>query len=262
MSEKLNQIIQSKKQQHEKYLSIFLTAGYPEKNDTVDIILNLAEDGIDFIELGMPFSDPIADGPIIQKASDKALANGITLEDVLRIVQQVRKFSTIPIILMGYTNPVYHRGFESFFEEAKGVGVDGLILPDWPYEESQIYLDTLQKVDLDLIHLIAPNTLQERIRQIDVISTSFIYCVAYTGVTGQDNQPTPATIEFFEYLNHTLTHPWIIGFGVKNHQDFVTYTRYADGVIIGSAFIKLLTDTPKEQRTGKIAAFIKSIRRA
>jgi len=261
MSEKLNQIIQSKKQHHEKYLSIFLTAGYPEKNDTVDIILNLAANGVDFIELGMPFSDPIADGPVIQKASDQALANGVTLDDVLRIVKQVRKFSTIPIILMGYTNPVYHRGFEPFFDEAKGAGIDGLILPDWPHEESQIYLDILQKADLDLIHLIAPNTPYERIRQIDAISTSFIYCIAYTGVTGQDNKPTPATIEFFERLNQTLTHPWIIGFGVKNHQDFETYTHYADGVIIGSAFIKLLEEAPKEQRADKITAFIKSIRR-
>jgi len=262
MSKKLNQIIQSKKQRNEKYLSIFLTAGYPQKNDTVDIILNLAENGIDFIELGMPFSDPIADGPVIQKASDKALANGITLDYVLRIVKQVRKSCVIPIILMGYANPVFHRGFESFFHEAKDAGVDGLILPDWPHEESQIYLDKLQKADLDLIHLIAPNTPRKRIRQIDAISTSFIYCVAYTGVTGQDNKPTPATIEFFQYLNHTLTHPWIIGFGVKNHRDFETYTRYADGVIIGSAFIKLLEEAPKEQRAAKIAAFIKSIRMA
>jgi len=260
MSKKLNQIIQLKKQRHEKYLSIFLTAGYPEKEDTVDIILNLAEKGVDFVELGMPFSDPIADGPIIQKASDKALANGVTLADVLRIVKQVRKFSTIPIILMGYANPVYHRGFESFFHEVKEAGVDGLILPDWPYEESQIYSDKLHEADLDLIHLIAPNTPRERIRQIDAISSSFIYCVAYTGVTGQDNKPTPATIEFFQYLNQTLIHPWIIGFGVKNHQDFETYTHYADGVIIGSAFIKLLEEAPKELRSAKITAFIKSIR--
>ena len=260
MSQQLNQLLQNKKANNEKYLSIFLTAGFPEKDVTVDIILTLEKCGVDFIELGIPFSDPIADGPVIQKASDRALQNGVTLEYVLEIVKEVRRLSNIPILLMGYMNPVYYRGFERFITEASNAGVDGLILPDFPIEESRVYLPQLQQASLDLIHLIAPNTSKERICQIDTISTSFIYCVAYTGVTGQDNRPTEKTIAFFNELNQTLSHPWIIGFGVKNHDDFLTYTKFSDGVIIGSAFIKLLEKTPGSQRHSAIASFIKKIR--
>ncbi len=259
MSTRLNQILQSKKQKQEKCLSIFLTAGFPEKNSTPEIILTLAESGVDFIELGIPFSDPIADGPVIQKASDKALANGIGLKQVLDIVAEVRKFSEIPIILMGYLNPIYQMGLAKFMQSAHNVGVDGLILPDWPMEESRRYQNELSKADLDLIHLIAPNTPTERIRQIDEISTAFIYCVAYTGVTGQDNRPTPETIAFFNHLKQTLRHPWLIGFGVKNHADFQAYTRYADGVIIGSAFINLLENTPENNRRAACRSFVRNI---
>lgn len=260
MSKKLKQLLQAKKEHNEKDLSIFVTAGFPERDDTVDIILDLAKNGVDFIELGIPFSDPIADGPVIQKSSDRALENGVTLEFVLDIVKEVRKSSDIPILLMGYMNPVFRMGIDRFIQQANEAGVDGLILPDFPLEESQAYLSVLQQADLDLIHLVAPNTPRERIRQIDQISTSFIYCVAYTGVTGQDNKPTPGTTEFFEHLNQTLLHPWIIGFGVKNHQDFLTYTQYSDGVIIGSAFIDLLEKTPASARSSAIRSFIASIR--
>jgi tryptophan synthase alpha chain len=257
MSKRLNQLLQNKKANNEKYLSIFLTAGFPEKDDTVDIILELAESGVDFIELGIPFSDPIADGPIIQRASDRALKNGITLDFVLNIVENVRKLSAIPILLMGYLNPVFQRGFESFISASQEARVDGLILPDFPIEESRAYLPALHQADLDLIHLIAPNTPKERIRQINEISTSFIYCVAYTGVTGQDNKPTAKTINFFQALNQTLSHPWIIGFGVKNRQDFQRYTQYSDGVIIGSAFIRLLEKTAVQSRSAAIRSFIR-----
>ncbi|MDO9548689.1 MAG: tryptophan synthase subunit alpha [Candidatus Marinimicrobia bacterium] len=260
MSKIFNQILTSKKQQNEKYLSIFLTAGFPEKDDTVDIILQLAENGVDFIELGIPFSDPIADGPVIQKASDKALTNGIRLKDVLNIVKKVRESSDIPVILMGYLNPIHTMGIEMFLNNAKEAGVDGLIIPDWPYEESHLYLEQMQRADIDLIHLIAPNTPKTRIREIDTISTSFIYCVAYTGVTGQDNRPTRRTTEFFKYLNQTLKHPWIIGFGVNNHRDFQLYTQYSDGVIIGSAFIQLLETTPASARIAAIRSFIRGVK--
>lgn len=260
MSKKLNQILLSKKQQNKKYLSIFLTAGFPEKDDTVDIIVQLAENGVDFVELGIPFSDPIADGPIIQRASDKALANNINLENVLTIVKKVREISDIPIILMGYLNPIYKMGIELLLENADNAGVDGLIIPDWPYEESQRYSEQIQQTDIDLIHLIAPNTPKARIREIDAISASFIYCVAYTGVTGQNNKLSRNTINFFNYLNQTLKHPWIIGFGIKNHRDFQLYTRYSDGVIIGSAFINLLEKTPPPARSATIRSFIASIR--
>jgi tryptophan synthase alpha chain len=260
MSQRLNQLLLDKKQKKQKCLSVFVTAGFPNEQDTAVIIRELAAGGVDFVELGIPFSDPLADGPVIQSASDKALANGMTLAKTLEIAASVRQFSEIPLILMGYLNPVYQMGMIRFIQAAHAAGVDGLILPDWPIEESAAYAADLKKADLDLIHLIAPNTPPERIQYIDAVSSSFIYCVAYTGVTGRDNRPTLETLRFFEYLQRSLTHPWLIGFGVKNHDDFQTYTQYADGVIIGSAFIKMLDSTPVEARAAVCHNFAGRIR--
>lgn len=260
MIQKLIRLLERYKQQHRKCLSLFVTAGFPERDATVDIICQAADEGVDFIELGVPFSDPVADGPVIQRASQRALANGIGLQDVLEMVTDIRRSTEIPIILMGYLNPFHVMGMDAFFTRAKTAGVDGLIIPDWPLEESQSCQAQLQAADLDLIHLIAPNTPPARIREINRISSAFIYCVAYTGVTGQDNHPTPETIKFFDFLNCTLTHPWIIGFGVKTRQDFRLYTQYSDGVIIGSAFIALLEQTPLHSRKSAVRAFIRGLR--
>jgi tryptophan synthase alpha chain len=249
-----------KKKEQQKCLSIFLTAGFPNEKDTVEIVRALADGGVDFIELGIPFSDPMADGTIIQRASYRALANGMTLAKTLKIVASVRSFSDIPVILMGYLNPVYQMGLSRFIQIAKSVGVDGLILPDWPFEESAAYADDLKKAEINLIHLIAPNTPVERIQYIDSVTDSFLYCVAYTGVTGQDNRPTPGTIAFFKDLQKALTHPWMIGFGVRNHDDFMAYTQYADGVIIGSAFIEMLEKTAAEDLVRASRDFIRIIR--
>lgn len=260
MSQRLQQILNTKKQNGEKLLSIFLTAGFPKQTDTVDTIILLADSGVDFIELGIPFSDPTADGPVIQRSSYQALKNGMSLPQVLDMVTEARKSTDIPIILMGYLNPVYQMGTDKFIERTAQVGADGLIIPDWPYEESQPYLEKLNAADIDLIHLIAPNTPMSRIKQIDDISTAFLYCVAYTGVTGQDSRPTPETCRFFDNLNRNLRHPWMIGFGVKNHEQFQLYTQYADGVIIGSAFLQLLEKTPINERKTAVADFVRRIR--
>lgn len=260
MSRKLNTLIELKRKKGEKLLSVFITAGFPEKSDTVDIILTLDQTEVDFIELGIPFSDPIADGPIIQAASQRALDNGLTLDDVFDYVQKIRKHTEIPILLMGYLNPVFHFGIEKAMEKSKQVGVDGWIIPDWSLEESFYYLPKLAKHDIDLIHLIAPNTSLERIQRIDQLSTSFIYCVAYTGVTGKDNRPTPQTLSFFKEIRQLLQHPLMIGFGIKNHQDYLTYTAFAEGVIIGSAFIKMIEKTPGKNFSTEIQKFIRNIR--
>lgn len=260
MSRKLNTLIELKRKKGEKLLSVFITAGFPEKSDTVDIILTLDQTEVDFIELGIPFSDPIADGPIIQAASQRALDNGLTLDDVFDYVQKIRKHTEIPILLMGYLNPVFHFGIEKAMEKSKQVGVDGWIIPDWSLEESFYYLPKLAKHDIDLIHLIAPNTSLERIQRIDQLSTSFIYCVAYTGVTGKDNRPTPQTLSFFKEIRQLLQHPLMIGFGIKNHQDYLTYTEFAEGVIIGSAFIKMIEKTPGKNFSTEIQKFIQNIR--
>lgn len=260
LSQRLNSLIKAKKAESKKLLSIFLTAGYPKLEDSVDIILTLAEAEVDFVELGIPFSDPIADGPIIQATSNQALKNGIQLSQVLDIVKNVREKSSIPILLMGYLNPIYKMGIENFIREAHQVGVDGLIIPDWPVEESSSFADLLLQNDLDLVYLIAPNTPLERIQKINQASNSFIYCVAYTGVTGKDNKPTKETIQFFNILQQKITHPLMIGFGIKSRKDYQVYTQFADGVIVGSAFLKLLSELPNENRSAGIKKFIGDLR--
>ena len=259
MSIQLNKTIQEKKNRNEKLLSIFVTAGYPEIDSTKEVILTLEESGVDFIELGVPFSDPIADGPVIQKASDKAIENGVNIETIFELMKDIRKESRIPIILMGYLNPINKYGLEKFIHQSHEVSVDGLIIPDWELEENQKYLDVLRDHDLDIIHLIAPNTPPDRIKLINDASTSFIYCVAYTGITGQDNKPTHKTDSFLLNIRKELDHPLMIGFGIKNHKDYITYTNYADGVIIGSAFIQLLEKTKKTKRKDAIKDFVRTI---
>ena len=260
MSKRLNDLIKIKTEKSDKLLSIFITAGFPEIDDTTDIILTLDQAGVDFIELGIPFSDPIADGPVIQKASDRAIDNGVNINTIFNIVEEVRKTSQIPIILMGYLNPINKIGIERFISQASKYSVDALIIPDWELEENQRYKQMLDQHELDVIHLIAPNTPPERIELINKVSSSFIYCVAYTGVTGQDNKPTETTGKFLENVREELNHPLMIGFGIKNHEDYKTYTNYADGVIIGSAFIELLEKTEKSKRFEAISHFIGSIR--
>jgi tryptophan synthase alpha chain len=260
MSKKLNELILRKKKKGDKILSVFITAGYPQKSSTQDIILALDKSGVDFIELGIPFSDPIADGPVIQAASQKALENGTTLHEVINDVKAIREKSEIPILLMGYLNPFYQYGLEKAMEQCHKIGIDGWIIPDWPLEENRKYISKLNTLDIDIIHLIAPNTPMDRIREIDKVSSSFIYCVAYTGVTGKDNMPTPETMNFFSKIKSFLKHPLMIGFGIKSHQDYLIYTNIADGVIIGSAFIKMLEDVKNGQMLIKIRDFVKNIR--
>ena len=246
MSSYLNQIIKNKIEKNNKLLSVFITAGFPELDATPEIIFTLADSGVDFVELGIPFSDPIADGPVIQSASQVALQNGFRLDQIFETLEQVRKQSNIPIILMGYFNPIHKFGILDFFKQASKVGADGFIIPDWPLEEYSKHINALSELDLDLIHLIAPNTPDDRIINIDSISTSFLYCVAYTGVTGQKNEQM--NHRFFESLKGKINRPFLIGFGVKNKDDFKTYTQFADGVIIGTEFIRLLQKSDNNNR--------------
>lgn len=256
MSQRLRETIQKNIQSGKKMLSLYLTAGFPELNLSEKIILACASAKVDFIELGIPFSDPIADGPTIQKAADRALKQGVNLKKIFELVERVRKQTDIPIILMGYLNPVFQFGFEKFFQECNRVGVDGLILPDWPVEESETYLPLLNSFDLDLIYLIAPNTTRERIKKIDALSRAFVYCTAYTGVTGKDNRPSVETEKFLQNLKSTLKNPFFIGFGVKTRQDFEFYSQYAAGVIVGSAFIKFVENLDEMNIEREVKAFV------
>ena len=260
MSKRLNEYIRKKKENGEKLLSIFITVGYPEIDSTVEIVKTLDECGVDFVELGIPFSDPIADGPVIQKASAIAIRNGINITKILRTIGEIRNHSGIPIILMGYLNPIYKMGIETFIKASAQLNIDGLIIPDWSLEENLPYHNLLSEGDLDIIHLVAPNTPADRLQRINQISSSFIYCVAYTGVTGQDNKPGSESKNFLRSLHEQMDHSLMVGFGVKTREDYLNYTQYTDGVIIGSAFIHLLENSTKQNRKEKIRNFIHQIR--
>ncbi len=259
MSVRLNRQLRSKIASGKKLLSVFVTAGYPRLQDSETIIDALEEAGVDFIELGIPFSDPIADGPVIQKASDTAIRNGVHLSWIFDLIKKVRSRSQLPILLMGYLNPVNRFGIESFINHASGCGADGLIIPDWPLEESAQYERQLKANDLHLIHLAAPNTSPERIKKIIRLSRSFIYCVAYTGVTGQaTGKRNP--LRFVKVLREKTKRPLMVGFGVKSRQDYRRYTEMADGVIIGSAFLDRIGRASSADIREETMAFVESIR--
>jgi len=228
-----------------KIMSLFLTAGYPDLESTVDLILGLEERGAELIELGMPFSDPLADGPTIQYSSEMAIKNGITMERIFEMVREVRERSSIPIILMGYMNPVMRYGVAEFCENAAGAGVDGLIIPDIPPEESGIIDEEADKNGLALVYLVAPNTSDERMKMIDSKSSGFVYCVSVTGVTGaREGDEVARSVErFIDRVNKNVTkNPKLIGFGIKSHEDAERIAAEADGFIVGSALIDAIRE--------------------
>ena len=234
-------------------LNIYVTAGYPDLNDTVDIVKELALNGVDIVEIGMPFSDPLADGPTIQNSSQIAIKNGITLALIFDQVEAIRKTVDIPIILMGYYNQVLQYGADSFFEKAKAVGVDGFIIPDLPLETYEN--DHQQKVEslgLDLICLITPQTTDERIKLIDSKSSGFLYVVSSFAITGSKSDIQQSQIDYFKRINNLdLKNPKLIGFGISDKKTFDTACQYAEGAIIGSAFIKALEESQSIKQTVK-----------
>ncbi|MGK7396888.1 MAG: tryptophan synthase subunit alpha [Candidatus Cyclobacteriaceae bacterium M3_2C_046] len=237
-----NRIEQVFKKKKANILSVYFTAGFPRLDDTVPIMNHLQEGGADMIEIGIPFSDPMADGPTIQESNQAALANGMTLNKLFEQLQQVRASLDIPIILMGYFNPVLQYGLEKFGRKCEECGVDGLIIPDLPMQD---YLD-LYKAQFDQfglynIFLITPQTSPERIRLIDENSHGFIYMVSSASITGAKSGITPDQIRYFERVRDMqLKNPTLIGFGISNRETFNTASQYAAGAIIGSAFIKVL----------------------
>jgi tryptophan synthase alpha chain len=242
-------------------LSVYFTAGYPKLSDTAVICESLERAGADIIEVGMPFSDPIADGPTIQESNKSALDNGISLKLIFDQLADIRKRVQIPIVLMGYINPVLQFGLEAFCSECASVGIDGLILPDLPMQE---YLDeykpTFQKYGLLNIFLITPQTSEQRIWQIDRQSDGFIYVVSSASTTGAKSGISHEQDEYFQRINDMhLKNPMLIGFGISDHDSFQHACRYADGAIIGSAFINVLTHA--KNLTEEINTFINDIKR-
>ncbi|WP_437372943.1 tryptophan synthase subunit alpha [Maribacter litoralis] len=250
--------ITTKLQEGKKLLSIYFTAGYPALNDTVKIIEDLEKNGVDMIEIGLPFSDPLADGPTIQESSTAALKNGMTTEILFKQLKDIRKSVSIPLIIMGYFNPMLQYGVEAFCKKCQEIGIDGLILPDLPLDVYQDeYEETFKKYGLLNVFLITPQTSDERIQQIDNASNGFIYMVSSASVTGSKSGFGQEQENYFERIaNMKLKNPQIVGFGIKDEETFLQATKTAKGAIIGSAFIKHLT----ANGVHSIAEFVKTIR--
>lgn len=231
-------------QKKENVLNVYCTAGYPELNGTIKIMRSLEKYGADIIELGMPYSDPLADGEVIQASSSKALSNGMTIHVLFDQLKEFRKNIHLPVILMGYMNPVLQYGFENFCREAAAVGIDGLILPDLPeYEFKTEYGAIIKKYGLDFIFLVTPETSEERIKQLDYLSTGFLYAVSSSATTGKDKDFN-AVEEYLQRLqSYQLKNPILVGFGIKDKQTFEAACKYANGAIIGTAFIKAFVNT-------------------
>jgi len=241
-----------------KILSIYATAGFPQLKDTLQVLKELENAGVDLIEIGMPFSDPLADGPTIQESSTKALMNGMTTELLFEQLKEVRNHLSIPLILMGYFNPVLQFGVEKFLKKAAEIGIDGVILPDLPLEVyEREYKDLFEAYRLSMIFLITPQTPERRIRQIEKASTSFIYMVSTSSTTGAQEGFNQESMEYFKRIEAmNLQVPTVVGFGISNASSYHQATSHSKGAIIGSAFIKALS---KEGIEG-IPSFIKSIR--
>lgn len=250
--------IDQKLQENKKLLSIYFTAGYPEIDDTTSIIKDLEKGGVDFIEIGLPFSDPLADGPTIQESSTQALKNGMTTTKLFDQLQGIRESVKIPLIIMGYFNPILQYGVEKFCKKCAETGIDGLIIPDLPVDVyNDEYKAVFEKHGLRNIFLITPQTPEERIRYIDSVSNGFIYMVSTASVTGSTKGFGEETKKYFKRVSEMdLKNPQIVGFGISDRETFKEATQYAKGAIIGSAFIKHLNKNGKEE----IAEFVSSIK--
>ncbi len=233
-------------------LNVYCTAGYPKFESTIEIMKALQENGANIIELGMPYSDPLADGPVIQQSGSIALANGMTIAKLFEQLKNFRNNSplgdgggiSIPVILMGYMNPVLQYGFEKFCADAAAVGIDGLILPDLPeYEFETEYGAIIKKYNLDFIFLVTPETSEERIKKLDSLSTGFLYAVSSSSTTGSDKKTANPTEYLRKLKNLKLQNPILVGFGIKDKASFDAVCQLAAGGIIGSAYIKALENS-------------------
>lgn len=238
----MNRIDKLFKEKKNNILSVYFTAGYPELNDTVKVMQSLEKNGVNMLEIGVPFSDPMADGPVIQASGTKALHNGMSVKTLFSQLADVRQSVSIPLVLMGYLNPIIQFGFENYCREAAQCGVDGFIIPDLPFAEyMESYKPVAEKYGLHMIMLITPETTEERIRMIDQNTSGFIYMVSSASVTGAKNRFSDKNLTYFRRVNAMqLKNPRLIGFGISNKETFEAACREASGAIIGSKFISLL----------------------
>jgi tryptophan synthase alpha chain len=255
---RLTTALSTNRARKKKALALFLTAGYPEADSTPALVRALEGAGADIIEIGMPFSDPLADGPVIQESSTIALKNGVTIPGILDAVRSIRRTSEVPLVLMGYINPILSYGAGRFFRDAAAAGVDGMVLPELTLEESAMFKHEIAMSGLSQILLVAPTTPDDRVMAIDAASTGFLYCVSTTGVTGSARKGAPD-----EYLSRVRrcarTNPLLVGFGISTADAARHAAELSDGVIIGSALIQRLAHGESVE---SVAAWVGSIREA
>ena len=258
MPNRLNKLFANKKH---ALLSIYFTAGYPEIDSTLKIAEALEKAGADFLEIGFPYSDPLADGPVIQQSSQKALENGMTVELLFEQLKDLRKRVSIPVLLMGYFNPVLQYGVENFCKSCADVGVDGVIVPDLPmYEYEGMYKNCFKSNGISNIFLITPQTSDERIRKIDELSDGFIYLLSSSSTTGKNLALNDEAENYFSRIrNMDLRNPTMIGFGISDKASFQKAAEYTRGAIVGSAFVRILGE---ENYMDKISGFVKSLKSA
>ncbi|TMI85876.1 MAG: tryptophan synthase subunit alpha [Bacteroidetes bacterium] len=248
------------KKKKDKILNMYCTAGFPHLEDTLNVMKALQENGADIIELGMPYSDPLADGPVIQHSNTVALQNGMTIKKLFEQLSGLRKPNSalsdgsiaIPVLLMGYMNPILQYGFEKFCSDASTLGVDGLIIPDLPeYEYETEYGSTIKKYGLDFVFLVTPETSEERVRKLDQLSTGFLYAVSSSSTTGKDQNMTDVKKHLQNLKRLKLKNPILVGFGIKDKQSFDAACEDANGAIIATAFIKALEGADDIGKTTK-----------
>ena len=227
----------------------YLTAGYPSKEDTVNLVLAAESAGAAMVELGMPFSDPLADGPVIQTSSQIAIENGVTISWILETVSEIRNQSEIPIILMGYINPIIKYGLHQFMLKCKNSGVDGLIIPDLPPEEARQYIDSAKNNEISPILLVAPNTQDKRIREISRLAETLIYCVAILGVTGGKGAEGIELKKYLKRVEENCACSFVAGFGIKERADVIEINKLAHGVVVGTAIIEKLKNSNEPVKT-------------
>ncbi|MFM2439779.1 MAG: hypothetical protein RLZ16_778 [Bacteroidota bacterium] len=229
-------------QKAQRVLNVYCTAGYPNLNSTIQIMESLQKNGANIIEIGMPYSDPLADGEVIQASSHIALENGMTIEVLFEQLSKMRETIHIPVVLMGYMNPILQYGFDQFCKKAKEVGVDGLILPDLPlYEFEHLYGKAIKENELDFIFLVTPETPTERLQKLDSLSSGFLYAVSSSATTGTDKDFSKVATYLQKLQSAGLKNPFLVGFGIKDKASFDAVTAYSNGAIIGSAYINALS---------------------
>ncbi len=252
----------------EKALGLFLTNGFPDPASTLPILRAVDAGGADFIELGMPFSDPLAEGLPIQRSSARALRQGVSMEDAFLTVERFRERSRTPVLLMGYVNPILRFGVRAFCRRAAASGVDGLILPDLPLEERGLLAGEARAAGLDLVSLIAPNTPEARVRAIDEATSGFVYAVSITGLTGSGLGAHEAVAAYLERARRLVArNPLLVGFGIRSHADALRLTGHTDGFIVGSALIEHVermwddASVPETEKLASVRRFAEALKR-